>query len=132
MLIIGFGFIYTAKAQFPTSYMVKGKVQDANGQPIENTKITLYRMADTFYRKPSIEQILNVPNEVLSEVLASVNVTKSGAFEINAPMPLFKLQVNSDNPRRGFRSPHTFSAYLVVVADGFEPYKTKTSKSLIP
>jgi len=124
MLIIGFGYFYTAKAQFPTCYLVSGKVQDANGQPIENTKITLYRMADTFYKKPSIEQILNVPNDVFSEVLASVSSVKSGSFEINAPMPLFKSQSNSGESRRGFRSPHTFSAYVVVVAEGFEPYKS--------
>ena len=124
MLLIGLGLFQTSNAQFPTSYLVSGKVQDANGKPIENTKITLYRMADTFYKKPSIEQILNVPNDVLLEVLASVSSSKSGSFEINAAMPLFKLQSNSDNPRRGFRSPHTFSAYIVIVADGFEPYKS--------
>jgi hypothetical protein len=124
MLILGFGFVYTAKAQFQTSFLVSGRVQDANGQPIENAKITVYRMVDTFYKKPSTEQILNVPNEIFSEVLSSVNVTKSGSFEINAPIPLFKIQSNGGDPRRAFRSPHTFSAYVVVVADGFEPFKS--------
>ena len=90
MLLIGLGLFQTSNAQFPTSYLVSGKVQDANGKPIENTKITLYRMADTFYKKPSIEQILNVPNDVLLEVLASVSSSKSF-------IDVFILFINNDS-----------------------------------
>lgn len=123
-LALSFVSIISTYAQFPTNYPVSGLVQYSDGNTTIDAKITLYRMTDTLYKKPTLDQLVTVPNDVLSEVLAAVNTSKNGEFKLMAPMPLFKLPAADGEPRRGFRSPHTFSGYLVVMAPGYEIYQT--------
>jgi len=105
------------------SVKVSGTVQGAEGNLISNAIVRVYSMSDTFYKEPTTEHLTTLPNDVISSMLAQVKTNEVGVFQLDLSFPLFKLNAIDKTDRRAFRKFAT-SAYLIVMADGYETMKS--------
>lgn len=103
--------------------VVSGSVQGAEGNLVQNAIVSVYSMADTFFKEPTLEQLDAVPNAVLQSLLTQVKSNDQGKFNLELSFPLFKLNSIDKSDRRAFRKFAT-SVYLVVSADGYESFRS--------